>query len=174
MIYQQYQQEAKRTLAKLETPMQNIEHMASGIITELAEIMDIYKKNLAYKKALDINHVKEEIGDLLWYVANLHTLADKEFNLEQKLNIEKIDSKIELIWKVIKTIQIDLFDLEKINQPIIQLLANLEISEQEVMNIMQTNIDKLKVRYPEKFTEENAINRDLDKENKILNKNENN
>jgi NTP pyrophosphatase (non-canonical NTP hydrolase) len=33
---------------------------------------------------------------------------------------------------------------------------------------MEINIAKLKQRYPEKFTEENAINRNLDKERKIL------
>ena len=34
--------------------------------------------------------------------------------------------------------------------------------------IMSVNIKKLKVRYPEKFTKENALNRNLDKERKIL------
>lgn len=34
--------------------------------------------------------------------------------------------------------------------------------------VMERNIAKLKARYPEKFTEENAINRDLDKEREIL------
>ena len=34
----------------------------------------------------------------------------------------------------------------------------------------QTNIDKLKARYPEKFTEDNANNRDLDTEREILEK----
>ena len=34
--------------------------------------------------------------------------------------------------------------------------------------IQDTNIAKLKVRFPDKFTEENAINRDLEKERKIL------
>ena len=33
---------------------------------------------------------------------------------------------------------------------------------------LQTNIDKLRVRYPEKFTEENANNRHLDAEREIL------
>lgn len=37
---------------------------------------------------------------------------------------------------------------------------------------MQINIDKLKSRYPEKFTEELAKNRDLEKERSILEKNE--
>jgi len=36
--------------------------------------------------------------------------------------------------------------------------------------IMQTNIDKLRARYPEMFTEDKAINRDLDTERKILEK----
>lgn len=30
--------------------------------------------------------------------------------------------------------------------------------------VMRKNINKLKVRYPEKFTQENALNRDLDRE----------
>ena len=33
---------------------------------------------------------------------------------------------------------------------------------------MQNNIDKLRTRYPEKFTQENAINRNLEKERKVL------
>lgn len=34
--------------------------------------------------------------------------------------------------------------------------------------VMETNINKLKARYPQKFTEDEALNRDLDKERKIL------
>jgi len=36
--------------------------------------------------------------------------------------------------------------------------------------VMQTNIDKLKARFPEKFTEDNANSRNLDKEREILEK----
>ena len=35
-------------------------------------------------------------------------------------------------------------------------------------SVMQTNIAKLKARYPDKFTEEKAITRDLETERKIL------
>lgn len=44
----------------------------------------------------------------------------------------------------------------------------LEALDTDFQAVMQTNIDKLKARYPEKFTEEKAENRDLDKERKIL------
>jgi hypothetical protein len=37
-------------------------------------------------------------------------------------------------------------------------------------NIFNTNIEKLRARYPEKFTSDNAINRDLDTEREILEK----
>lgn len=44
----------------------------------------------------------------------------------------------------------------------------LEALETDFDSVMQTNIDKLKSRYPDKFTEKLANNRDLDKERKIL------
>jgi NTP pyrophosphatase (non-canonical NTP hydrolase) len=37
--------------------------------------------------------------------------------------------------------------------------------------IMQTNIEKLKIRFPDKFSQENAINRNLEKERVELEKN---
>lgn len=35
-------------------------------------------------------------------------------------------------------------------------------------SVMERNIEKLKARYPDKFTEDKATNRDLDTERKIL------
>lgn len=44
-------------------------------------------------------------------------------------------------------------------------LKDLGLSYEEVMDV---NIKKLKKRFPEKYTDENALNRDLDAERKIL------
>ena len=115
MNLKQYAIEAKRTMSECETPLLDDLHMILGMQTESAEIADVYKKNIAYGKDLDLVNIKEEIGDLMWYIVNLCTLKG---------------------W-----------DLE---------------------DIMQTNIDKLKARFPGKFTNENALNRDLDKEREIL------
>lgn len=38
----------------------------------------------------------------------------------------------------------------------------------DIQKVMAVNIAKLKARYPEKFTEDKALNRDLEKERKIL------
>lgn len=44
----------------------------------------------------------------------------------------------------------------------------LEALGTDFESVMQTNIDKLKARYPEKFTENSAINRNVEQERKIL------
>lgn len=44
----------------------------------------------------------------------------------------------------------------------------LNALDADFSSVMQTNIDKLKARFPEKFTEEKANNRDLNTERKIL------
>lgn len=50
-------------------------------------------------------------------------------------------------------------------------LSNLaRLLELDIEKILQNNIDKLRKRYPDKFTTENALNRDLHAERKELEK----
>lgn len=117
MTTQEYQKQAEITLAKCETGLLDDFHMITGMQTESAEISDVYKKHIAYGKPLDFVNIKEEIGDIMWYIANMCNLHG---------------------W---------------------------DLSE-----IMATNIEKLKARYPDKFSNEHALNRDLVKERGILEK----
>lgn len=90
-------------------------HACMGMQTETAEFTDALKKSIFYGKTLDVVNLKEELGDLLWYVS----IAMDELGTN--------------------------YDAE-----------------------MQRVINKLKSRYPEKFTEEKAENRDLKTEREIL------
>jgi len=90
-------------------------HAGMGLATEAGEFLDPLKKKLFYGKEVDLTNLKEEIGDLLWYIA---------------IACDALDTTI----------------------------------EQE----MYRNISKLAVRYPEKYADDAAINRDLDAERKIL------
>ena len=110
-----YQAEAARTCAKIDGAIMDDLHMILGMQTEAAEIADVYKKCIAYKKPLDFVNIKEEVGDLMWYVANLCNMNG---------------------W--------------------------------DLRDILETNIAKLAARYPDKFTEDSAINRDLNFERQIL------
>lgn len=43
-------------------------HAVLGVAGEAGELADAIKKHWAYEKPLDINHVREEAGDLLFYL----------------------------------------------------------------------------------------------------------
>lgn len=117
MTIKEYQKHTTRTNAPMESSYSHMTtlHMLMGMMTEVGELTDQFKKNLAYGKDIDWVNVKEEIGDLMWYISEFAN----EYN----------------------------FDLEE---------------------ILATNIAKLQKRFPEKFTSEYAINRNLDAEREIL------
>jgi len=113
-----YQQEVQRTVSNNyygENVDNNLLHAAIGLVTESGEMIDAIKKSLFYGKPLDIVNVKEELGDIAWYLA---------------LACESLGT--------------------------------------DLPTVFQKNIDKLKARYPNKFSLEAAENRDLIKEREIL------
>lgn len=110
-----YQNSAVVTLPNLSTHDDNITHMLFGMLTELGELTDVFKRNLAYGKDYDIVNIKEELGDIMWYWVNLCTILG--------------------------------FDPEE---------------------VLQVNINKLATRFADKFTQAEALNRDLVRERKVL------
>lgn len=111
----EYQQLALRTAHRQEKREDDLLHGSAGVATEAGELMDIFKRFRFYGKAVDWVHVKEEVGDVLWYLA-----------------------------LVCESAGITLEDAAK------------------------ANIEKLRVRYPEKFDAAQALKRDLDQERKTL------
>ncbi len=84
MNFKQYSEDAAKTVS--ETGNLNLDnyHMMFGMVTEVAECVDAFKKDLAYNKPVDWVNVQEELGDLMWYVANFCTLNG--LDLEKILN----------------------------------------------------------------------------------------
>jgi len=67
--------------------------------------------------------------------------------------------------------ELDLVNIEEEIGDILYYCAiSLDVVGVDFKDVMEKNIAKLEARYPEKFTSEKAINRDLDKERKILEK----
>lgn len=46
-----------------------LNHVQAGLMTEVGEFATALKKHIFYGKPLDIQNLKEELGDLLWYIA---------------------------------------------------------------------------------------------------------
>ena len=90
-------------------------HAQMGMQTETAEFTDALKKSIFYGKPLDVVNLKEELGDLMWYMAIAMDELGTDFTTEAA-----------------------------------------------------RAVSKLEVRYPVKFTEDKAENRDLETERKVL------
>lgn len=118
MTFQEYQDLAKRTDANLGSLLDNLIHMSFGMNTEQAELADVLKRKLAYGKEVDLVNVKEELGDLMWYIANMAN---------------------HLGWSL-----------------------------EEVCDL---NIKKLQKRFPDRFNQVDALNRNLEAERSVLENN---
>lgn len=117
MNLKEYTEWTGNTCASLDTEVLDTIHMLFGMSTEVGELMDVFKKKIAYNKKVDWINVKEELGDIMFYMASFCRMHD--------------------------------LDLQQ---------------------IIDRNVEKLEARYPEKFTEYHANNRDLKKEREILEK----
>lgn len=121
-----YQKLASRTeptnigaiIDRFDPRMVRLTHAADGLATEVGEFTDVIKRTLFYGKPMgqaEITNMKEELGDIMWYIAlAANTLG---FTMEE---------------------------------------------------IMAANIRKLNRRFPDKFTEDQALVRDLDAEYRAL------
>jgi NTP pyrophosphatase (non-canonical NTP hydrolase) len=76
------------------TPHQaHLLHMAVGVSGEAGELLDAVKKHCVYQKPIDLNHVKEEAGDILFYLTGL--LNDIDVSIEDciKANMDKLSKR---------------------------------------------------------------------------------
>ena len=64
-------------------------HGAMGASTEANEVLDIFKKHIYYGKDLDIEHLIEEIGDVMWYLAVILDSLKVPFSDVLERNIAK-------------------------------------------------------------------------------------
>lgn len=184
----EYQGLAARTCPDLPIENGNERHMNLGVITEGGEILDIFKKNLAYGKAIDVVNLGEELADMSWYIVNKCRFQedplDSDFN-EIKVEVKDIlDTQMFTEQGLPKELRTEALIHGIIGAymgptnniftpPVIQLaiLANIaEWFELDFFQLLTNNINKLKVRYPEKFTEEAALNRNLAAERAELEK----
>lgn len=184
----EYQQLAKRTCPSLGTMFDNERHMTLGVATEIGEALDIFKKKLAYKKPMDIVNLGEELADIAWYIVNLATFNGVEIKEDLSENlIAEFQEYLERVSKIDMTddakAEVTLilllsyfcgssvsFLFESVLVQLVSLAYICNLYKLDFFQCLTNNIDKLKVRYPEKFTEKAALNRDLDSERKELEK----
>ena len=88
----QYQLLAARTI-NLDLTDEEMEfHALFGICSEVGELHGIYQKTFQGHLA-DLEHVKKEIGDILWMIAELCTVYGFDLGDIAQLNIDKLKAR---------------------------------------------------------------------------------
>lgn len=166
-----YQERASRTLAKLGSNAIDGSHMIIGMLTEVEEMKEGVTNN-------DKVNIREEHGDCNWYIANtcniyglsFKTLHDKSLKQDYiKFSLGPLGDlhKRELAYG--KEMDLSLLEAELVK--FVKFLTLIAASyDFEYVESLGININKLYKRYPDKFSNEAALNRDLDEEYKTLTK----
>lgn len=169
MTLTEYQQLAARTCSDLGGKSKNLLHMRLGVITEFGEALDMIKKHLAYGKPLDLVNIQEEISDIMWYLVNqlriieqkIGEINPKHFNIDE---IEYNEDAVKVLAYNLESILTAYLTGDEINDIIDDLYVVSVENGFDFFKGLENNINKLKVRFPDKFDAEKALNRNLDAE----------
>ena len=85
-----FQEEALRSM-RSDLPYEAIcSNMCMGFAGETGETVDLFKKHIYQGKDFDFNDVIVEIGDILWYIANLCNVNKITMKECMESNVEKL------------------------------------------------------------------------------------
>jgi len=150
-------------------PNERLLHAAMGLCTEVGELFEVESEQ----------HLIEEVGDVYWYLALAHDALGLDFErYEIEIDLDTWNPRGESPIESLSIYTTDLLDmvkkqvfygrtidLQKAELTLFTLKAVLKaaliMEDIDPKAVLQANINKLTTRYPEKFTEEAANNRDV-------------
>jgi len=176
-----YQLQALQTRAGTETPYEDAQHAGFGLLTEVGEILDTYKRHRFYKVPLDKKNLIEEVGDVLWYLSvGYHSLKKEMPDTPPVLMETKVEVDLDFLlakiarsasnFFVIVMVNPDSWEDNYLNIDLDNAYGYLSIfCEQElgvdIKEAAKANLEKLSKRYPGmSFSVEKALNRDVKNE----------
>ena len=99
----QYQDLAARTINPALTHEQMKDHALKGMVGEIGKINSIYQK-VYQGHEFDEEHVKKELGDLMWFIAEYCTAWGWSLNDICQMNIDKLRARFPNGFEVDKSI----------------------------------------------------------------------
>lgn len=90
MFMRDYQKQVQRTMNKDLPFKDRLLNCALGSLSELGEVGDIIKKSVFQGHELNKAELKEELGDVLWYINNLANTLDIDIEEVERNNIQKL------------------------------------------------------------------------------------
>ncbi len=184
MNLQNYVLDAIRTESRIDSVNVNIENLVAilNIFIASGNLLDDIKKNVFYNKPIQTEKWDYNNQELKKNISNissgyeLNDLNKTELSLDPRLFHALIGiatESTELMEAIVKTVQTGaLIDHVNIREEIGDIgwytAIAMDTTNSNWEQILKTNIEKLRKRYPEKFTSSHAIHRDLDAEREIL------
>lgn len=152
-------------------------HAVLGLGGEIAELREAIKND-------DQLNVLEELGDCYWYLAIIENVLDLSFKFDPKMflvdaNEEDLVDDLEYhICKLIDMMKRTIYynkstdDWDCVGEEVALTLGSICYKyETAVYSVKNANIEKLKARHGDKFSEERVLDRDLENETNILREN---
>ena len=187
MELKEYQRLARRTAKKL-PEREAYEHAVMGIVSDWGEVVTIIKAAVVYGKSLDpgsqlYKDLIKELGDVCWFICYMYDLLGVELDkasssyLSSKWNIEHANivqvaflgaQRIGRISSLIYPGVQEGYNLQPSSHMNIQFnLASIwalvericTITGLQLETVLEGNISKLRLRYPETYSDEAAIAR---------------
>lgn len=173
MLIRDYVADAMRTAKPMPDPAGDLEHAALGFITEIGELATEVKRTRIYLKTLDRVHLAEEIGDVLWYWA----LAANHLLLVNNATFSAVQSEVTEALQEGLTVDVHLSRLvrrlaanagefaalveveqhteaaERLRDMLQCLVATCCVLGLDMAQCAHANVEKLRTRFPDKFTE---------------------
>ena len=102
-----YQKLAMRTLNKELDKKDVLINAVMGLNGESGEVIDLVKKHLYQGHDLDLDKLKEELGDVAWYIAETCEALDLKMSDVLSENIDKLKKRFPEGFDVDKSINRD-------------------------------------------------------------------
>ena len=177
--------------SRLGDKMIRLLHAGLGLSSELTELTDAYADPEG--EEIDWVNIAEETADLAWYIAvavntlgfDHEEISSHESSIEDLVNYKHSSSALQGALLAAVSTTGDFNDLlkkhifygrelnmEKLKETLSRMCLAISglcvISGTTIEKARETNINKLRARYGDKFTAAAALNRDLETERKIL------
>jgi NTP pyrophosphatase (non-canonical NTP hydrolase) len=93
MNFDEYQALAQRTSPAERPAIDKLTNGALGLGGEAGEVVEVVKKHRYHAHPLDRDELAKELGDVLWYVAELCAAADLSMGEVATRNIDKLRAR---------------------------------------------------------------------------------
>jgi len=93
MQFNEYEKLAMRTANTKATKDMKLANFGMGLSGEAGEVTDYLKKVVFHGHELDKQKLKDELGDVLWYIATIANIAGIELNNIAEYNVEKLKKR---------------------------------------------------------------------------------